>query len=310
MSENQHRVRAAGWVHLGLAPSLALGLVLTGCGTSPGDDASGDGTGSVSPSVPGNESASASSSAGVSEPASEGAGTGVWEQQDLPEVPLTTRTYEGEPRPTGQVYQLDCLEALAGGEEVSATEGTGQDENGDLDPRPWSLQVATARTEGWVYCPTEMMGGLSVPASFGVEATGDGEAIESLQFTAPDGERIGGFRPEVPGGAPSQAAITEVLDVTEQPDYAGAGDETAYLRSLVVEAASGTQLLVDLVSVPEGADPASVDAWDLGVYGGTQRASVYGFIPLDSEADIAAARDSRLHEVLREMVSSYHPTVQ
>lgn len=302
-----------GRLTLSLASVAAVGLALTGCGTSE-PEASAPATSSTSAPASSSASTSTSSSAADSgttsgRPSDDGNAAAA----DLPGVPLERSGYEGDPRPIGEVYHLACLEALAGDAQVPDTEGTGQDEDGELSITPWSTQSGQALTEGWAYCPTETGGGMAIPSTFEVTpdpANEEGGALNGLTIADSTGQQVGGFRADVSGGAPKGAEVVGVLDVTEQPDYTGALEETVYLRSLVVEAGSGTQLMVDLVSVPEGTDPETLEAWDLAIHDGDHRVVVYGTIPLDSADGAEEAADSALHEVLREMVGSYQPAVQ
>lgn len=300
---------------LGLSMAgVALTVALAGCGTA-GDDPSasapattaapGDGSSEAPTAAP---SSSASSASGTADPG--GTDGGSETPADLPSTPLETTEYTGEPRPTQEVYHLACLEPLADGEPIPETEGTGQDENGELQVTPWSLQSGQALTEGWAFCPTELMGGMAIPTSFQVTADGGEGQVSGLMIADSTGQTIGGLRRDVSDDAPEGADVVEVLEIEEQPDYAAAGDETVYLRSLVVGAESGMQLMVDMVSAPEGADPESLEVWDLGVYGGTSRDVVYGTIALESADAAQEAAASDLHAVLREMVGSYHPSMQ
>ncbi|MFC7402952.1 hypothetical protein [Citricoccus sp. GCM10030269] len=289
---------SAGRWALGAA-AMAGVIALAGCGTSSPENSS------TLPIGSGPTSASSTSSA-----SSERSPESPSAAQDLPSPDLQRTAYDGEPRPTEEIYHLPCLEALAGDDEVPPTEGTGENEDGDLELTPWSILANEALTEGWKYCPTETQGGLAVPASFEVTPDGENGSITGLSIADATGEQVGGFRADVPGGPPEGAEVVEVLEVTEQPDFTGAGDETVYLRSLVVEANSGAQVMVDLVSAPEGADPESLTVWDLAIHDGTERVVIYGTIPLDSAKDAPDAADSELHRVLRAMVGSYQPAVQ
>lgn len=291
--------------------SLALALALAGCGTAGGEDDAAASSASASATAVPSDGASGIPSATTSGTAGPGpSDNGSETAADLPAVPVEITEYTGEPRPVDEVYHLACLEALAEGEEVPATEGTGEDENGELEVTPWSLQSGQTLTEGWKYCPTEMMGGLYIPASFEVSADGGEGQVSGLRIADSTGQPVGGLRTDVTGGAPEGAEVVEVLEIESQPDFVGAGDETVYLRSLVVEAESGAQLMVDMVSAPEGADPESLDVWDLAVFDNEQRDVVYGTIPLESADAAQDAAESELHAVLRAMVGSYHPSVQ
>lgn len=291
---------------------LALAVTLAGCGAAGGEDTtSPTASHSASATAVPTDSTAGTPSASTSETADPGpADDGSMTAADLPATPLETTGYTGEPRPVDEVYQVACLEALAPGEEIPETEGTGTDENGELQVTPWSLRSGQALTEGWTYCPTEMMGGMAIPATFEVTADADAGQVTGLSIADSAGQPVGGLRAEVSGGAPEGAEVVEVVEIEERPDYVGAGDEAVYLRSLVVEAESGTQLMVDLVSAPAGTDPESLDVWDLGVHDGSSRTVVYGTIPLESAGAAQEAADSELHAVLREMVGSYQPSVQ
>jgi hypothetical protein len=200
------------------------------------------------------------------------------------------------------VFHLACLEALTlDGESLPETEEWTNPE----DKRAWFMYQDTAFTDGWKVCPTQVYGDLKIPAAFGVEAEAGASGVGRVTISDGSGQRIGGVQRDVSGGAPESVEVVEVVEVTELPPHSASSGETIYLRSLVVETATGTQLMVDLVSAPAGADPEGLQVWDLAVVGGGQRDVVYASIPLSSAEDAAEAADSELHAVLREMVGSY-----
>lgn len=315
-STHSHAIHASRGIRLGLCATAAgLALALTGCGTA-GEPTSSEGGGSTpastqpsaSPSTSPSSTASTSSSstatggAGSEEPgASSPAAT-----EDLPSAELEESNYEGEPRALDEVFHLACVEALAGDEALPETEEQTDPEN----KQPWHMSQNTAYTEGWKVCPTELYGNLVIPASFSVEAEAGEKGLSRITIADSSGERIGGVERDVTGGAPDAAEVVEVVEITELPAHPAQDGEVGYLRSLVVETESGTQLMVDQVSAPADSDPESLEVWDMAANGSTQRDVVYASIPLESAEDAEEAASSDLHAVLRAMVGSYIIPVQ
>lgn len=286
---------------------LILTLLLTGCFDRGGEPTPGPSqtvtatatpsdtpTGATGPAVSATPTATAG---GSTEPESspdpaEAAG-------DLPSPNLEVTGYEGEPRRLEDIYHMECIHALDG-EDVPDWD----DAAVARDEKPvWSVQRIQALTEGWKNCPTQMYGSIAIPSVFSVEASPGGGSIERLRIVDAAGRQVGGVGIRVTAAAPDGAEVVEVVEVSEARSSPAYGEEIPYLRSLVVQTGSGYQLLVDLVSAPAGADPQTLEVWDLAV--GSTRDLAYASIPLDSPEDADAAADSDLHAVLRSMVGSY-----
>ncbi|MDI3329174.1 MAG: hypothetical protein QJR09_00360 [Micrococcus sp.] len=311
---HRHCTRAGAGV-----AGLALALMLTACadrGAEPAPEPSQTitataspsgtprGTGGATATVPTTTSATASSAttAPVSSPAAtEAAGTG-----DLPSPDLETAEYDGEPRRLEDVYHLECIHALDGEDVPENTDA----EVAEGTKPVWSVMHTQALTDGWKNCPTRMYGTIAIPAAFSVETTPGGGTIDRLRIFDAQGRQVGGVGVDVTGAAPEGAEVIEVVEVTEDDFSPSYGGEVPYLRSLVVKTGSGYQLMVDLVSAPEGTDPETLEVWDLAAYGGASRELVYASIPLDSPEDADEAAASELHAVLRAMVGSYTLPVQ
>jgi hypothetical protein len=299
-----HR-RHSALAGVGIA-GLALALTLTGCfgpGGEPTPEPSQTNTATAPPSgTPadaGSGTATATATGGTgpesSPVATEASGT-------LPSPYPVISDYEGEPRRLDEVYHLECIHALDGEDVPEMTDGEVAE-----DTKPvWSVQRRQALTEGWKNCPTQMYGTIAIPAVFTVEASPGGGSIERLRIFDADGRQVGGVGLDSTGAAPDGTELIQVMgtaggDHLASPAY---GDETPYLRTMVARTGSGHQLLIDLVSAPEGVDPHSLEVWDLAA-GGEDRHLVYASIPLDSLADASEAADSELHAVLESMVGSY-----
>lgn len=303
------------------AAVLSAGLLLTGC-ASAGDSQASDSTSptdasteSASATVSPTDSASASpsgSGSGSSGSASTSPSAGAIDlEQELPSTNLESRdvyeAYDGPPRKFTDVYHQACLEALFDGQEVPEMEPE-PGQGGDLTLE--AILAGAEVTEGWKQCPPQAMSHFSVPASFAVEVEANERGVNTLRIFDGNGQRIGGLSDAGSGSDPGQTELVEVLEiekVTSSPSHDG---ETAYLRSMVVEGASGPQLLVDQVSAPQGKDPETLEVWDLASGGPTLRTQIWAAIPLESVDDAQQAADSRLHEVLRQMVGSFSPAVQ
>lgn len=228
--------------------------------------------------------------------------------QDLPAGnldPQSTETYAGEPRVLDEVHHRECLEAFADGAEIPEAEG-----EPDQGVTPWTVAETTPVPEGWKLCSPGTMSSFAVPADFSVDVEmGKGDRVY-IRVLDGDGRLIGGLK-DVGAGSPArQTELLRVVDIQRAPTSPAPGGETAYLRNLVVEARSGTQLLVDMVSAPFGEDRASLDVWDLATSTQGHRALVWAAVPLATPEDADRVIDSRLHEVLRQMVGSFRPTHQ
>lgn len=292
---------------------LALTLLLTGCfdrGGEPTPEPSQTVTATATPSGTPTDATSPAVSVtptattdGSTEPESspdptEAAG-------DLPSPDLEVTGHEGEPRRLEDIYHLECIHALDG-EDVPEMD----DAEVAQDEKPvWSVMNTQALTRGWKNCPTQMYGTIAIPSAFSVEASPGGGSIERLRIFDAAGRQVGGVGINATAAAPDGAEVVEVVEVSEARSSPAYGEEIPYLRSLVVQTGSGYQLMVDLVSAPAGADPETLEVWDLAV-GGTTRGLAYASIPLDSPEDADAAADSDLHAVLRSMVGSYTVPVQ
>lgn len=245
------------------AAVLSAGLLLTGC-ASAGDSQASDSTSptdasteSASATVSPTDSASASpsgSGSGSSGSASTSPSAGAIDlEQELPSTNLESRdvyeAYDGPPRKFTDVYHQACLEALFDGQEVPEMEPE-PGQGGDLTLE--AILAGAEVTEGWKQCPPQAMSHFSVPASFAVEVEANERGVNTLRIFDGNGQRIGGLSDAGSGSDSGQTELVEVLEiekVTSSPSHDG---ETAYLRSMVVEGASGPQLLVDQVSAPRG----------------------------------------------------------
>ncbi len=276
---------------------LSLTLLLTGC-----FDRGGEPTPEPSRSLPATASPpgtpTGTGSAAATAPASEAG--------NLPSPDLEVTGYEGEPRRLEDVYHLECIHVLDGEDVPETTDA----EVAEGAKPVWSVMHTRALTEGWKSCPLEMYGTIAVPAAFSVEAAPGGGSIERLRIFDAAGRQVGGVGRDAAGAAPEGAEVVEVVEVSEATPSPAYGEETPYLRSLVVKTGSGHQLMVDLVSAPRGTDPATLQVWDLAAFGGNTRDLVYASIPLDSPEAAEEAADSELHAVLRAMVGSYTLPVQ
>lgn len=313
---------------LATAALLCAGaLTLTGCFDEQDPDPGQSGTpsasastpagtpsGSTSPSGPSEESPSDAASPTTSGPASPTSSGSASEtpaagtidlDQELPAEDLEFGRYDGPPRTVADVHHVSCLEALMDGQDVPETE-PGEGEELSLLSQLGSISVS----EGWKLCPPQGVAYLGVPASFSVEAEPGEYGLSTLRILDADGQRIGGLSDVGSGSDAGDTELVEVLEVEELESSPSHGDETAYLRSLVVEAPSGLQLLVDQVSAPAGEDPESLGVWDMAYAGADARAQVWAAVPLESAEEADQVADSRLHEVLRQMVGSYSPAIQ
>jgi hypothetical protein len=301
---HHHSARAGA----GLA-GLALTVMLTGCfdrGGEPAPEPSQTTTLTATASGSETDAASATATAtGSAGPESSPAATEA--AAELPSPDLEMTDHEGEPRRLEDVYHLECIHALDGEDVPETTDA----QVAEGEKPVWSVMHIQSLTEGWKSCPTQMYGTIAIPAAFSVEATPGGGSIERLRIFDADGRQVGGVGRDAAGVAPEGAEVVQLLgtrsgDSLYSPVY---GDEVPYLRSMVVRTGSGYQLLIDLVSAPEGVDPRSLEVWDLAA-GGEDRDLVYASIPLASLADASEAADSELHAVLESMVGSYTVPVQ
>lgn len=285
----------------GLA-GLTLTLLLTGCVDRGGEPTPEPSQTITATATPSGTATGATTPAVSTEPESSPGPTQA--AGDLPSADLEVTGYEGEPRRLEDIYHLECIHALDG-ENVPDRE----DAEVARDEKPvWSVMNTQALTRGWKSCPTQMYGTIAIPEAFTVEAAPGGGSIERLRIFDAAGRQVGGVGIKTTAAAPDGAEVVEVLEVSEARSSPAYGEEIPYLRTLVVQTESGYQLMVDLVSAPAGADPQTLEVWDLAV-GGT-RDLAYASIPLDSPEDADAAADSDLHAVLRSMVGSYTVPVQ
>lgn len=285
----------------GLA-GLTLTLLLTGCVDRGGEPTPEPSQTITATATPSGTATGATTPAVSTEPESSPGPTDA--AGDLPSADLEVTGYEGEPRRLEDIYHLECIHALDG-ENVPDRE----DAEVARDEKPvWSVMNTQALTRGWKSCPTQMYGTIAIPEAFTVEAAPGGGSIERLRIFDAAGRQVGGVGIKTTAAAPDGAEVVEVLEVSEARSSPAYGEEIPYLRTLVVQTESGYQLMVDLVSAPAGADPQTLEVWDLAV-GGT-RDLAYASIPLDSPEDADAAADSDLHAVLRSMVGSYTVPVQ
>lgn len=285
----------------GLA-GLTLTLLLTGCVDRGGEPTPEPSQTITATATPSGTATGATTPAVSTEPESSPGPTDA--AGDLPSADLEVTGYEGEPRRLEDIYHLECIHALDG-ENVPDRE----DAEVARDEKPvWSVMNTQALTRGWKSCPTQMYGTIAIPEAFTVEAAPGGGSIERLRIFDAAGRQVGGVGIKTTAAAPDGAEVVDVLEVSEARSSPAYGEEIPYLRTLVVQTESGYQLMVDLVSAPAGADPQTLEVWDLAV-GGT-RDLAYASIPLDSPEDADAAADSDLHAVLRSMVGSYTVPVQ
>lgn len=285
----------------GLA-GLTLTLLLTGCFDRGGEPTPEPSQTITATATPSGTATGATTPAVSTEPESSPGPTQA--AGDLPSADLEVTGYEGEPRRLEDIYHLECIHALDG-ENVPDRE----DAEVARDEKPvWSVMNTQALTRGWKSCPTQMYGTIAIPEAFTVEAAPGGGSIERLRIFDAAGRQVGGVGIKTTAAAPDGAEVVDVLEVSEARSSPAYGEEIPYLRTLVVQTESGYQLMVDLVSAPAGADPQTLEVWDLAV-GGT-RDLAYASIPLDSPEDADAAADSDLHAVLRSMVGSYTVPVQ
>lgn len=285
----------------GLA-GLTLTLLLTGCFDRGGEPTPEPSQTITATATPSGTATGATTPAVSTEPESSPGPTDA--AGDLPSADLEVTGYEGEPRRLEDIYHLECIHALDG-ENVPDRE----DAEVARDEKPvWSVMNTQALTRGWKSCPTQMYGTIAIPEAFTVEAAPGGGSIERLRIFDAAGRQVGGVGIKTTAAAPDGAEVVDVLEVSEARSSPAYGEEIPYLRTLVVQTESGYQLMVDLVSAPAGADPQTLEVWDLAV-GGT-RDLAYASIPLDSPEDADAAADSDLHAVLRSMVGSYTVPVQ
>ncbi|WP_277245571.1 hypothetical protein [Micrococcus terreus] len=226
-------------------------------------------------------------------------------EQELPAGdldPQSRQTYEGEPRRLDDVHHQDCLDAFADGQQVPEREG-----EPDQGVSPWTAAETTVVPEGWKLCSPGALSSFAVPAHFTPEVElGKGDRVY-IRVLDGNGRLIGGLKDVGAGSTSRETGLLRVVDIQRLPSITAHGGETAYLRTLVVQARSGPQLLVDMVSAPFGEDPASLDVWDLAISEEGHRALVWAAVPLASPADADQVIDSRLHEVLEQMVSSFRP---
>lgn len=286
------RLRRPGRTVAAAAALSASALALTGC-VDAGDPAPAE---SASPTD------TASPTASATETPEAGA---IDLDQELPSEDLEFGHYDGPPRRIADVNHLSCVEALAGEADVPEME-PGPDEELSLFSQLGAISVS----EGWKLCPPEGVASFGVPASFSVEAEPGERSLSTLRIFDADGQRIGGLMDVGSGSDAGETELIKVIEIEEVQSSPSHGDETAYLRSLVVEGTSGPQLLVDQVSSAAGEDPESLDVWDMAYGGPEGRAQVWAAIPLDSAEDADEVADSRMHEVLRQMVGSYSPAIQ
>lgn len=314
------RLRRPGRTVAAAAALSASALALTGC-VDAGDPApteSASPTDTASPTASAISSESASPSESVSEtPTSSASGSATESptetpeagaidlDQELPSEDLEFGHYDGPPRRIADVNHLSCVEALAGEADVPEME-PGPDEELSLYSQLGDISV----TEGWKLCPPQGVASFGVPASFSVEAEPGERSLSTLRIFDADGQRIGGLMDVGSGSDAGETELIKVIEIEEVQPSPSHGDETAYLRSLVVEGTSGPQLLVDQVSSTAGEDPESLDVWDMAYGGPEGRAQVWAAIPLESAEDADEVADSRMHEVLRQMVGSYSPAIQ
>jgi hypothetical protein len=308
-----------GTACLALGATALLSLVVTGCSGGAETTPPGGLTASIaSPTSAAPPATSASPSATATTPtaspsvfptapvASSGTGTGPGASGALPSAQLQQGPYEGEPRRLEDIFHLECLHALDGADLPER-----EDADVDEGEKPvWSVHSRQALTEGWKACPTRMYEQIAIPAVFTVQAetAQGGGSISRLSITDSDGQVLGGFQDNVTGSAPARTELVEVLGITELPPVPSTEGEIRYLRTLVVDTRSGPQLLIDQVSAPAQADPASLKAWDLAA-GGDRRALVYASIRLDTPDDGRQMATSDLAVVLRSMVDSFVPAV-
>lgn len=222
----------------------------------------------------------------------------------LPAARLERTAHEGEPRRLQDIFHMACLHVLDG-EDLPEREG------GELmeGQKPvWRVQSTESLTEGWKTCPTQMYEQIAVPAAFRVEAEPGEWGVDRLRIYDATGELIGGFANDVTASVSEDTELVEVYQISELEEHPAADGEARYLRTLLVDAGSGPQVLIDQVSAPPGVDPASLEVWDLAA--GGHRDLVYAHIRLDTLEQGAETAESHLVAVLRTMVGSFNPSVQ
>lgn len=163
-------------------------------------------------------------------------------EQELPTGdldPQSRQTYEGEPRRLDDVHHQDCLDAFADGQQVPEREG-----EPDQGLSPWTAAETTVVPEGWKLCSPGALSSFAVPADFTPEVElGKGDRVY-IRVLDGNGRLIGGLK-DVGAGSPSrETGLLRVVDIQRLPSITAHGGETAYLRTLVVQARSGPQLLV------------------------------------------------------------------
>lgn len=315
------RLRQPGRTFAAAAALSASALALTGCvdagdtaapteSASPTDTASPTASAtpseSTSPSESVSETPTSSASGSATEPPTEIPEAGAIDlDQELPSEDLELGPYDGPPRRIADVNHLSCVEALVGEADVPEME-PGPDEELSLFSQLGAISVS----EGWKLCPPQGVASFGVPASFSVEAEPGERSLSTLRIFDADGQRIGGLMDVGSGSDAGETELIKVIEIEEVQSSPSHGGQTAYLRSLVVEGTSGPQLLVDQVSSAAGEDPESLDVWDMAYGGPEGRAQVWAAIPLESAEDADEVADSRMHEVLRQMVGSYSPAIQ
>jgi len=209
--------------------------------------------------------------------------------------------YSGPPRQIADVHHLSCLMGLPGVSEIPETESS------EPAMEPWDFTAHQQLPQGWKECRLASMGSFQVPASFSIEQiTADQAEITDAVIRDAMGQTIGGYHlAQEPTTAPEGLTVVDAPEVTalETPET-DQGSER-YLRTLVVDSPSGPHLLIDQVSVPTDADPASLEHWDVVRNGGSSHSHVWASIPLESADAPAAAMDTHLYREARSMVASY-----
>ncbi|GHD10870.1 hypothetical protein GCM10008096_24850 [Zhihengliuella salsuginis] len=276
------------------AAAGALLLALAGC-SGPGGDAPP--TGQAAQSSDAGAPSTAGPTPSETPPAWDDAG-------DLPSADLESSAYEGGPRAVGEVFHAACVRAVDGDDLPETTDAA-------EERTAVAIQSTRQLTEGWKACPTQVYESFAVPASFTVENRGQGVgdgAVDRLDIRDGSGEPVGGFVAVNQSPTPESAELVETLEITEL-EASPVSEEVRYVRTLLVEAGSGPQLLIDQVSAPAGTDPASLEVWDLAA-GPDSRALVYASIRLDDAEQGGEAAESELAAVLQAMVGSFEPSVQ
>lgn len=226
--------------------------------------------------------------------------------QKLPEQDLAvTAGYKGKPRLISDIHHLPCMQAVAGDTKLPEREDA---QSGDMTP--WGMTTNAQITPGWKFCKPGYFDNFAVPSSFSVDAQVKGPqgAFPTMTILDSNGVKIGGLRPAPQGEGAGDTKLLQVIDVKKLPATTAYNGEEVYLRTLVVQATSGPQLLIDQVSAKPGEDPKTLKVWDLS-YGpnGTQ---VWAAVPLESADQAQTVLDSRLYQVLKQMVGSFQASVQ